>query len=113
MDMETTQSSSTTAKLPILKQNEYDLWWLKIEQYFMMQDYALWDIIKNGDTWKEYTSEVTNADGSKTSKLNIESVINDEKAKRKNDLKALTSKRVDIKDNPNQTSCKFGQNSHR
>ena len=88
MDMETTQSSSTTAKLPILKQNEYDLWRLRIEQYFMVQDYALWDIIKNGDTWKEYTSEVTNADGSKTSKLNTEPVTNDEKSKRRNDLKA-------------------------
>lgn len=88
MDMETTQSSSTTAKLPILKQNEYDLWRLKIEQYFMVQDYALWDVIKNGDTFKEYTYEVTNADGSKSTKLNTEPVTNDEKAKRRNDLKA-------------------------
>ena len=54
----------------------------------MVQDYALWDIIKNGDTWKEYTSEVTNADGSKSTKLNTEPVTNDEKAKRRNDLKA-------------------------
>ena len=88
MDMETTQSSSITTKLPLLKQNEYDLWRLRIEQYFMVQDYALWDIIKNGDTWKEYTYEVTNADGSKTSKLNTKPVTNDEKAKRRNDLKA-------------------------
>ena len=71
MDMETTQSSSTTAKLPILKQNMYDLWRLRIEQYFMVQDYALWDIIKNGDTFKAYTSEVTNPDGSKSTKLKI------------------------------------------
>ena len=63
--METTQSSSTTAKLPILKQNECDLWRLRIEQYFMVHDYALWDIIMHGDLWKEYTDETTDADGSK------------------------------------------------
>ena len=54
----------------------------------MVQDYALWDIIKNGDTWKEYKSKFINADGSKSTKLNTEPVTNDEKAKRRNDLKA-------------------------
>ena len=42
----------------------------------MVQDCALWDIIKNGDTFKEYISEVTNADGSKFTKLNTEPVTN-------------------------------------
>ena len=88
MDMETTQSSSTTAKLPILKTNEYDLWRLRIEQYFMVQDYALWDIIMHGDSWKEYTFETTDADGNKTSKLNTVPVTADEKEKKGNDLKA-------------------------
>ncbi|GJX98451.1 ribonuclease H-like domain-containing protein [Tanacetum coccineum] len=42
MDLETAQTT-TTAKLPILKQGEYDMWRLRIEQYFQVQDYALWD----------------------------------------------------------------------
>ncbi|GKA38568.1 hypothetical protein Tco_0731119 [Tanacetum coccineum] len=47
MDLETAQTT-TTAKLPILKQGEYDMWRLRIEQYFQVQDYALWDVIENG-----------------------------------------------------------------
>ncbi|GKE86684.1 hypothetical protein Tco_1560426, partial [Tanacetum coccineum] len=42
MDLETAQTT-TTAKLPILKQGEYDMWRLRIEQYFQVQNYALWD----------------------------------------------------------------------
>nr|GEY93423.1 hypothetical protein [Tanacetum cinerariifolium] len=30
------------AKLPILNPNEFDLWKMKIEQYFLMIDYSLW-----------------------------------------------------------------------
>ncbi|GJX94682.1 hypothetical protein Tco_0349268 [Tanacetum coccineum] len=48
MDLETAQTT-TTAKLPILKQGEYDMWRLRIEQYFQVQDYALWDVIENGN----------------------------------------------------------------
>ncbi|GJU92257.1 hypothetical protein Tco_1304680 [Tanacetum coccineum] len=40
MDLETAQTT-TTVKLPILKQGEYDMWRLRIEQYFQVQDYAL------------------------------------------------------------------------
>ncbi|GKF58597.1 hypothetical protein Tco_0172134 [Tanacetum coccineum] len=47
MDLETAQLT-TTAKFPTLKQGEYDMWRLRIEQYFQVQDYALWDVIKNG-----------------------------------------------------------------
>ncbi|GJY62138.1 hypothetical protein Tco_0462795 [Tanacetum coccineum] len=42
MDLETAQTT-TTAKLPILKQGEYNMWRLRIKQYFQVQDYALWD----------------------------------------------------------------------
>ncbi|GJS37248.1 hypothetical protein Tco_0535630 [Tanacetum coccineum] len=48
MDLETAQTN-TTAKLPLLKQGEYDMWKLRIEQYFQVQDYALWDIQKKND----------------------------------------------------------------
>ncbi|GJW75310.1 putative ribonuclease H-like domain-containing protein [Tanacetum coccineum] len=47
MDLETAQIT-TTAKLPTLKQGEYDMWRLRIEKYFQVQDYALWDVIENG-----------------------------------------------------------------
>ncbi|GJU76921.1 hypothetical protein Tco_1273991 [Tanacetum coccineum] len=33
------------AKLPVLNPNEFELWKMKIEQYFLMTDYALWKIL--------------------------------------------------------------------
>ncbi|GKD08596.1 hypothetical protein Tco_1188281 [Tanacetum coccineum] len=38
------------AKLPVLNPNEFELWKMKIEQYFLMTDYALWKVILNGDS---------------------------------------------------------------
>nr|GEV20128.1 zinc finger, CCHC-type [Tanacetum cinerariifolium] len=40
----------STAKLPILNPNEFDLWKMRIEQYFLMTDYSLWEVILNGDS---------------------------------------------------------------
>nr|GEZ56458.1 hypothetical protein [Tanacetum cinerariifolium] len=39
----------SAAKLPILNTNEFDLWKMRIEQYFLMTDYSLWEVILNGD----------------------------------------------------------------
>nr|GFA47039.1 hypothetical protein [Tanacetum cinerariifolium] len=36
-------------KLPILNLNEFDLWTMRIEQYFLMTDYSLWEVILNDD----------------------------------------------------------------
>nr|GEZ71332.1 hypothetical protein [Tanacetum cinerariifolium] len=38
------------AKLRILNPNEFDLWKMRIEQYFLMTDYSLWEVIFNGDS---------------------------------------------------------------
>nr|GEW47802.1 ribonuclease H-like domain, reverse transcriptase, RNA-dependent DNA polymerase [Tanacetum cinerariifolium] len=35
------------SKLPILNPNEFDLWKMRIEQYFLMTDYSLWEVILN------------------------------------------------------------------
>nr|GEZ79771.1 ribonuclease H-like domain-containing protein [Tanacetum cinerariifolium] len=40
----------SAAKLPILNPNEFDLWKMRIEQYFLMTDYSLWEVIINGDS---------------------------------------------------------------
>ncbi|GJX78503.1 retrovirus-related pol polyprotein from transposon TNT 1-94 [Tanacetum coccineum] len=37
-------------KLPVLNPNEFKLWKMRIEQYFLMTDYALWEVILNGDS---------------------------------------------------------------
>nr|GEX66855.1 hypothetical protein [Tanacetum cinerariifolium]GEX75579.1 hypothetical protein [Tanacetum cinerariifolium] len=40
----------SVAKLPILNPNEFDLWKMRIEQYFLMTEYSLWEVILNGDS---------------------------------------------------------------
>nr|GFA74545.1 ribonuclease H-like domain-containing protein [Tanacetum cinerariifolium] len=40
----------SATKLPILNPNEFDLWKMRIEQYFLMSDYSLWEVILNGDS---------------------------------------------------------------
>ncbi|GJZ10182.1 hypothetical protein Tco_0544941 [Tanacetum coccineum] len=44
-----TTSTTLTARLPILNPGEYDLWLMRIEQYFLMTDYSLWEVILNGN----------------------------------------------------------------
>nr|GEV18578.1 hypothetical protein [Tanacetum cinerariifolium] len=39
-----------SAALPILNPNEFDLWKMRIEQYFLMTNYSLWEVILNGDS---------------------------------------------------------------
>ncbi|GJT78485.1 hypothetical protein Tco_1045210 [Tanacetum coccineum] len=58
MEFESAQSS-TTAKLPILKLGEYDMWVIRIKQYFQIQDYALWEVIENGNSWVSYNDAKT------------------------------------------------------
>nr|GFB46168.1 hypothetical protein [Tanacetum cinerariifolium] len=40
----------SAAKLPILNPNEFDLWKMRIEKFFLMTDYSLWEVILNGDS---------------------------------------------------------------
>nr|GEY31277.1 ribonuclease H-like domain-containing protein [Tanacetum cinerariifolium] len=40
----------SATKLPILNPNVFDLWKMRIEQYFLMTDYTFWEVILNGDS---------------------------------------------------------------
>ncbi|GKF29836.1 hypothetical protein Tco_0096178 [Tanacetum coccineum] len=39
----------SSIKLPILKKGEYTLWSMRVEQYLTNTDYALWQVIMNGN----------------------------------------------------------------
>ncbi|GJS74481.1 ribonuclease H-like domain-containing protein, partial [Tanacetum coccineum] len=78
--------------LSIPKQGEYDMWRLRIEQYFQVQDYALWDVIENGNLFNP-AAHTTNADGTSTS-LIPGLVTTKEKVQKKNDVKAKTIKKT-------------------
>ncbi|GJU77425.1 hypothetical protein Tco_1274495 [Tanacetum coccineum] len=45
---ETTQTVFAL-KLPVLKTGDYDLWSMRMEQYLTHTDYALWEVVVNGD----------------------------------------------------------------
>ena len=86
MEMENNQSNSSTPRLPKLKLNEFEMWRILIEQYFLIQDYALWEIIQTGDSFKPVTSTHKVGDTDVVKVYVPESSI--EKALRKNDLKS-------------------------
>ncbi|GJW46602.1 hypothetical protein Tco_0078248 [Tanacetum coccineum] len=75
---------------PLLKQGDYEMWRLRIEQYFQIQDYALWDIIENGNSFNPVARTTTNADSTSTSTIPCP-VTTEEKAQKKNDVKSNTN----------------------
>ena len=54
--MEENNQSSITSRPPKLKLNEFEMWRIMIEQYFLVLDYALWEIIMLGDSYKPGTT---------------------------------------------------------
>ncbi|GKA61907.1 ribonuclease H-like domain-containing protein [Tanacetum coccineum] len=43
------------SKVFVLKPGEFEIWRMRIEQYIQMIDYALWEVIKNGNTTPKTT----------------------------------------------------------
>ncbi|GJV04943.1 hypothetical protein Tco_1338512 [Tanacetum coccineum] len=85
MEFESAQSN-TTAKLPILKLGEYEMWVIRIKQYFQVQDYALWEVIENGNSWVS-VPQTAQENGTSVTKMSVP-VTTEEKTNKKNDVKA-------------------------
>ncbi|GJX22116.1 hypothetical protein Tco_0226561 [Tanacetum coccineum] len=80
-----TTTTTLTARLPILNPGDYDLWLMRIEQYFLMTDYSLWEVIKNGNkVLKKTVGDVEQV---------YEPTSAEEKLDRKNEMKARGIKR--------------------
>ncbi|GJX09737.1 putative ribonuclease H-like domain-containing protein [Tanacetum coccineum] len=75
-----TTSRTLTARLPILNPGEYDLWLIRIEQYFLMTDYSLWEVILNGNKVLKRTVGETEQE--------YEPTTIEEKQDRRNEMKA-------------------------
>nr|GFC20383.1 hypothetical protein [Tanacetum cinerariifolium] len=69
-----------TTKLPRLNPNKFDLWKMRIEQYFLMTDYSLWDVILNGES----LSPTKIVDGA----IKIAPTFAEQRLAKKNELKA-------------------------
>ncbi|GJW29001.1 hypothetical protein Tco_0045876 [Tanacetum coccineum] len=55
-DMDSESAHMVAAsKVPMLKPGEFELWRMRIEQYIQMIDYALWEVIENGNTASKTT----------------------------------------------------------
>ncbi|GJW71201.1 ribonuclease H-like domain-containing protein [Tanacetum coccineum] len=91
-----TTSTNLTAKLPILNPGDYDLWLMRIEQYFLMTDYSLWEVIKNGNKVLKRTVRETEQEYKPTT---IE-----EKQDRRNEMKARGTMLMAL---PNKDQLKF------
>ncbi|GJX84050.1 retrovirus-related pol polyprotein from transposon TNT 1-94 [Tanacetum coccineum] len=73
-------TTTLTARLPILNLGEYDLWLMRIEQYFLMTDYSHWEVIMNGNkVLKRIVGEVEQI---------YESTSAEEKQDTRNEIKA-------------------------
>ncbi|GJS34823.1 ribonuclease H-like domain-containing protein [Tanacetum coccineum] len=84
MELENTQNNAL-AKLPMLKLGEYEMWEIRIKQYFQIQDYALWEVIENGNSWVPIPVTTPSETGTSTgTKMTMPSTI-EEKTCKKND----------------------------
>ncbi|GJR77899.1 ribonuclease H-like domain-containing protein [Tanacetum coccineum] len=85
---ETTQTVSAL-KLPVLKTRDYDLWSMRMEQYLTHTDYALWEVIVNGDAPAIASASTEGPIPPKTA---------EQKLARKNELKAKSTLLLAIPD---------------
>ncbi|GJZ33865.1 ribonuclease H-like domain-containing protein, partial [Tanacetum coccineum] len=91
-----TNSITLTAKLHILNLGDYDLWLMRIEQYFLMTDYSLWEVIKSGNKVLKRTVEETEQE--------YEPTTTEEKHDRRNEMKARGTLLMSL---PNKDQLKF------
>ncbi|GJV29977.1 putative ribonuclease H-like domain-containing protein [Tanacetum coccineum] len=85
------------AKLPVLNPNEFELWKMRIKQYFLMTDYALWEVILNGDS----PLPTRTVDGVE---IVVPPTTVEQKLARKNELKARGTLLMAL---PNEHQLKF------
>ncbi|GJW23098.1 putative ribonuclease H-like domain-containing protein, partial [Tanacetum coccineum] len=91
-----TTSTTLTAKLPILNPGDYGLWLMRIEQYFLMTDYSLWEVIKNGNKVLKRTVGETEQE--------YEPTTAEEMQDRRNEMKARGTLFMTL---PNKDQLKF------
>ncbi|GJR75811.1 ribonuclease H-like domain-containing protein [Tanacetum coccineum] len=104
MELENTQNNAL-AKLPMLKLGEYEMWEIRIKQYFQIQDYALWEVIENGNSWVPIPVTATETGPSTGLKMTVPSTA-EEKTCKKNDVKARSLLLMAL---PNEHQLTFDQ----
>ncbi|GJT13785.1 ribonuclease H-like domain-containing protein [Tanacetum coccineum] len=104
MELENSQNNAL-AKLPMLKLGEYEMWEIRIKQYFQIQDYALWEVIENGNSWVPIPVTTPESGPSTALKMTVPSTT-EEKICKKNDVKARSLLLMAL---PNEHQLTFNQ----
>ncbi|GKD48159.1 hypothetical protein Tco_1277135 [Tanacetum coccineum] len=106
MEFENTQNNALD-KLPMLKLREYEIWEIRIKQSFQIQDYALWEIIDNGNSWVPIpvTTPPEETGTSTTTKMTSPATI-EKKTCKKNDVNARSLLLMAL---PNEHQLTFDQ----
>ncbi|GJZ11200.1 ribonuclease H-like domain-containing protein [Tanacetum coccineum] len=104
MELENSQNNAL-AKLPMLKLGEYEMWEIRIKQYFQIQDYALWEVIENGNSWVPIPVTTPESGPSTSLKMTVPSTT-EEKIYKKNDVKARSLLLMAL---PNEHQLTFNQ----
>ncbi|GJW14472.1 hypothetical protein Tco_0018605 [Tanacetum coccineum] len=107
MELENSQNNAL-AKLPMLKLGEYEMWEIRIKQYFQIQDYALWEVIENGNSWVPIPVTAPESGPSTALKMTVPSTA-EEKICKKNDVKARSLLLMAL---PNEHQLTFNQVNH-
>ncbi|GJX66235.1 hypothetical protein Tco_0300578 [Tanacetum coccineum] len=81
MELENSQNN-VLAKLPMLKLGEYEMWEIRIKQYFQIQDYALREVIENGNSWVPIHVTAPESGPSTALKMTVPSTAEEKIAKR-------------------------------
>ncbi|GJZ22882.1 retrovirus-related pol polyprotein from transposon TNT 1-94 [Tanacetum coccineum] len=104
MELENSQNNALV-KLPMLKLGEYEMWEIRIKQYFQIQDYALWEVIENGNSWVPIPVTAPESGPSTALKMTVPSTA-EEKICKKNDVKARSLLLMAL---PNEHQLTFNQ----
>ncbi|GJS16676.1 hypothetical protein Tco_0411148 [Tanacetum coccineum] len=104
MELENTQNNALV-KLPMLKLREYEMWEIRIKQYFQIQDYTLWEVIENGNSWVHIPVTTPKTGPSTTMKMTTPFTA-EEKTCKKNDVKARSLLLMTL---PNEHQLTFDQ----
>ncbi|GJU02663.1 ribonuclease H-like domain-containing protein [Tanacetum coccineum] len=82
------------------------MWVIRIKQYFQVRNYALWEVIENGNSWAS-VPQTTQENGTSVTKMSVH-VTAKEKTNKKNDVKARSLLLMAL---PNEHQLTFSQYS--
>ncbi|GJW57480.1 hypothetical protein Tco_0104211 [Tanacetum coccineum] len=105
MELDNTQNNAL-AKIPMLKLGEYEMWEIRIKQYFQIQDYALWEVIENKNSWVPIPVTTPSETGISTATKMTMPSTTEEKTCKKNDVKARSLLLMAL---PNEHQLTFDQ----